>query len=156
MTDSQVREARAEGLPAVGAAWLRLQNFHQGLGLAFPIETGAAEAWLASFQRTIGRFSFLWVIGEVGKPTAFLLARVKQSPAFLGGMQVGEIRDLYVDASLRGSGAGTQLVDMAMHKFQERGVHSVEVQIQAGNEAGLAFWIKQGFKQDLTLVRKVF
>ncbi|MEX2160779.1 MAG: GNAT family N-acetyltransferase [Anaerolineales bacterium] len=152
MADLQVREATPADLPAVGTAWSHLQEFHQGLGLAFPVDS---EKWLASFQRTLGRFSFLWVVGEAGKPVAFLLARVKQSPAFLGGMQVGEISDLYVDESLRGSGAGTQLVEAAMRKLQELGVHSVEVQIQAGNEAGLDFWIKQGFKPDLTLVRKV-
>jgi ribosomal protein S18 acetylase RimI-like enzyme len=84
-----------------------------------------------------------------------LLARVKQSPAFLGGIQVGEVSDLYVDETLRGSGAGTQLVETAMRKFHELKVHSVEVQVQAGNDAGLAFWSKQGFQTDLTLVRKV-
>jgi ribosomal protein S18 acetylase RimI-like enzyme len=154
MAELQVRESTAGDLHGVGAAWLKLQRFHQSLGMAFPVEDGDQEKWLASFQRTLGRFSFLWVIGESGNPNAFLLARLKQSPAFLGGVLVGEISDLYVDESLRGSGAGTQLVDVAAQKFQELNVHSVEVQIQAGNDAGLAFWIKQGFKQDLTLVRK--
>jgi GNAT superfamily N-acetyltransferase len=68
---------------------------------------------------------------------------------------VGEISDLYVDESLRGSGAGAQLVEMAMAKFAELNVHSVEVQILAGNTGGSGFWLKQGFKPDLTLVRKV-
>lgn len=155
MPEAQVREATAEDLPAVGAAWLQLQQFHRSLGMDFPLEEAAIEKWLASFQRTLGRFSFLWVIGEPAKPAAFLLARVKQSPAYLGGVQVGEISDLYADESLRGSGAGTQLVQTAMQKFRELKVHSVEVQVQAGNDAGLAFWSKQGFDQDLTLVRKV-
>lgn len=154
MAELRVREAAPEDLPAVGAAWLKLQRFHQSLGLAFSVGEGIQEKWLASFQRTLGRFSFLWVVGEPGKPTAFLLARLKQSPAFLGGLLVGEISDLYVEESLRGSGAGTQLAEVAMRKFRELGVHSIEVQIQAGNDSGLAFWIKQGFKQDLTLVRK--
>lgn len=155
MSELAVREAASEDLPAVGRAWLQLQKFHQSLGMDFPIDETAPEKWLSSFQRTLGRFSFLWVVGEPAQAVAFLLARVKQSPAFLGGGQVGEISDLYVDESLRGSGAGTQLVQTAMQKFRELKVHSVEVQVQAGNEAGLAFWEKQGFATDLTLVRKV-
>ncbi len=155
MAELQVRVATAGDLAAVGAAWSKLQEFHRSLGLAFPLPEDAAQKWLDSFQRTFGRFSFLWVMGPKDQVNAFLLARVKQSPAFLGGVQVGDISDLYVDESLRGSGAGTRLVETAMHKFEELGLHSVEVQVQAGNNAGLEFWTKQGFHQDLTLVRKV-
>ncbi len=116
---------------------------------------GAAEKWTDSFLRTLGRFSFLWVAEQDDMLQAFLLARVKQSPAFLGAVQVGEISDLFVGEVLRGSGVASQLVDEATKKFRELGVHSVEVQIQTGNQAGLDFWIKQDFKLDLTLVRKV-
>ncbi|MEX2144550.1 MAG: GNAT family N-acetyltransferase [Anaerolineales bacterium] len=155
MAKLSVRQAEAEDLAAVAAAWTKLQVLHRSLGLAFTFPPDAAEQWLASFQRTLGRFSFLWVIGPLGQPDAFLLARIKQSPAFLGGVQVGEISDLYVANSLRGSGAGTALAKTAMRKFQELGLHSVEVQVLAGNESGLAFWVKLGFAQDLSLVRKV-
>lgn len=155
MDEPQIREATPEDLPSVGAAWRKLQEFHLTLGLAFPLGSDSADKWLASFQRTLGRFSFLWVVGKTGQVSAFLLARVKQSPSFLGGMQVGEISDLYVDDSLRGSGIGTRLVETAMHKLSEIGVHSVEVQIQSGNDAGLVFWEKLGFKKDLALVRKL-
>lgn len=150
-----IRAAAEADLPAVAALWQRLDEYHRGLGLAFPHTEGAAEKWTDSFRRTLGRFSFLWVAEQDAKLQAFLLARVKQSPAFLGGVQVGEISDLFVDESLRGSGIASQLVDEAMKKFQELGVHSVEVQVQAGNQAGLDFWLKQDFKTDLTLVRKV-
>lgn len=155
MAELQVRQAATEDLVAVAAAWNKLQEFHRSLGLAFPLHADASERWLASFQRTLSRFSFLWVVGLPGQADAFLLARVKQGPPFLGAVQVGEISDLYVDDSLRGSGAGTALVETALRKFEELGVHSVEVQVQAGNEAGLEFWVKQGFVRDLTLVRKV-
>ena len=155
MAELQVRQAATGDFVAVAAAWNKLQEFHRTLGLAFTLHADASERWLASFQRTLGRFSFLWVVGPPGQADAFLLARVKQSPPFLGAVQVGEISDLYVDDSLRGSGTGTALVETALRKFEELGLHSVEVQIQAGNAAGLDFWVKQGFFQDLTLVRKM-
>jgi ribosomal protein S18 acetylase RimI-like enzyme len=155
MPELQVREAAAGDLAAVGAAWLKLQEYHRSLGLAFLLPEDAVDKWLDSFQRTLGRFSFLWVIGKAGAADAFLLARVKQSPAYLGGVQVGEISELYVDESLRGSGAGKLLAEAALNKFGELNLHSVEVQVQAGNHGGLAFWLRQGFKQDLTLVRQV-
>jgi len=153
MNELTLREAGEADLPAVAELWHRLDAYHRGLGLAFPESQGAAEKWLASFKRTLGRFSFLWLAEVGGTAKAFLLARVKQSPPFLGSVQVGEISDLYVDEGLRGSGIGVRLVKIALKKFSELKVHSVEVQILARNDSGLDFWIKQGFERDLTLVR---
>lgn len=150
-----IRSATEEDLPALADLWHALDRFHRDLGLAFPEVSDAKEQWTASFQRTLGRFSFAWLAEGADGPAAFVLTRLKQSPAFLGGVQVGEISDLYVGESLRGEGVGAQLVAVAMQKFGELGVHSVEVQIQEGNDPGLDFWIKQGFARDLTLVRKV-
>jgi GNAT superfamily N-acetyltransferase len=155
MDEPIVRLAIESDLPFVATAWHQLQDFHTTLGMDFPLTVESRDKWLASFQRSLGRFSFLWIAEDQGQVKAFLLARVKQSPAYLGGVQVGEISDLFVDESLRGSGIGTRLVDTALEKFLELNVYSVEVQIQAGNDSGMAFWEKLGFKQDLTLVRKM-
>lgn len=151
---ASIRQAVEDDLIAVAKLWSRLDHFHRGLGFDFPHPDDTEEKWLASFARTLGRFSFLWLAEEDGEIQAFLLARVKQSPPFLGSVQVGEISDLYVDEGLRGTGTGAKLVQMAMEKFGELDVHSVEVQIQAGNQQGLDFWAKQGFDLDLTQVRK--
>jgi L-amino acid N-acyltransferase YncA len=155
MDEPNVRAATSEDLPAVSALWRNLQEYHLSLGLAFPLETDASDKWISSFQRTLGRFSFLWVGHDRDQVSAFLLARIKQSPAYLGGFQIGEISDLFVADNLRGSGIGTRLAETAIIKLQEVGVHSIEVQIQAGNDGGLAFWQKLDFKTDLTMVRKV-
>jgi GNAT superfamily N-acetyltransferase len=150
-----IRAGNESDLPAAAALWQRLDDYHRSLGLAFPHVDKAAEIWADSFRRTLGRFSFLWLAEQGGVAHGFLMARVKQSPAYLGGLQVGEISDLYVSDELRGGGVASQLVAAALTKFRELGVHSVEVQVQAGNDGGLDFWRKRDFKTDLTLVRKV-
>lgn len=155
MSELSLRAATEQDLPVIASLWGELDRFHRELGLAFPEVEKVEEKWLASFTRTLGRFSFIWLAESDGQIAAFLLARLKQSPAFLGGVQVGEISDLYVDESLRGEGAGAQLVALAMQKFDDLAVHSVEVQILAGNDQGLDFWRKQGFNSDLSQVRKL-
>lgn len=155
MSELSLRAATEQDLPVIASLWGELDRFHRELGLAFPEVEKVEEKWLASFTRTLGRFSFIWLAESDGQIAAFLLARLKQSPAFLGGVQVGEISDLYVDQSLRGEGAGAQLVALAMQKFDDLAVHSVEVQILAGNDQGLDFWRKQGFDSDLSQVRKL-
>ncbi|HSS97226.1 MAG TPA: GNAT family N-acetyltransferase [Terriglobales bacterium] len=156
MSDLLIRDGNETDLVAVARLWQRLNEYHHSLGLKFPQLENAPNLWIDSFRRTLGRFSFLWLAESAGKPQAFLLARVKQSAPFLGAVQVGEISDLFVADELRGAGVASQLVDRAMHKFGELAIHSVEVQIQAGNQTGLDFWLKQDFEPDLTLVRKVF
>ena len=155
MSDLLIRDGNESDLDAVAHLWQLLNRFHHGLGFKFPRSDNAPNQWVDSFRRTLGRFSFLWIAEQDSETQAFLLARVKQSAQYLGGVRVGEISDLYVADELRGAGVASQLVDRAMAKFQELAVHSVEVQIQAGNQAGLDFWLKHDFEPDLTLVRKV-
>lgn len=150
-----VRPAGEDDLSHLADLWSRLQQYHRELGLAFPGSSDAPQKWLDSFRRTLGRFSFAWIAEAEGSPKGFLLARVKQSPGFLGAVQVGEISDLYITDDARAAGIGSRLVEEAMQKFESLGMYSVEVQILSGNDEGIAFWLKRGFKPDLMLVRKM-
>lgn len=155
MSDIQIRAAEEKDLPAIRVLWSQLDRFHRHLGMAFPEIEDAADKWQSSFERTLGRFSFLWLAEKDGEVAAFLLARVKQSPAYLGSVQIGEISDLFVAEKFRGNEIGEKLVEIAMKKFQELKMYSVEVQIQAGNDRGLVFWQNQAFDLDLSQVRKI-
>lgn len=152
----QLRTATTQDLPAIRCLWQHLTEFHTTLGLAFSGGEKAALAWQASFERTLGRFSFLWVAELEANVEGFLLARVKHTPAYLGSALVGEISDLWVEPVLRRQGAAAGLVQRAMQEFHNLSVHSVEVQIMAANQEGLAFWQKQGFTPELIQVRHCF
>ena len=155
MIEIQIRVAEEDDLAAVRNLWGQLDRFHHDLGMAFPEIQEADKKWQSSFERTLGRFSFLWLAESNSEIGAFLLARIKQSPAYLGSLQVGEISDLFVAKHFRGQQVAARLVGEAMQKFGELDLHSVEVQIQAGNDRGADFWEKQGFDLDLSQVRKV-
>jgi GNAT superfamily N-acetyltransferase len=150
-----VRIGTEKDLRAVGLLWGELTRYHISVGYHFPINENTIDDWIASFSRTLGRFSFLWVAEQEGEVTAFLLGRLKRTPTYLGGVLVGEISDLFVSDSLRGQGIGKQLVAVAMQHFSQQNVHSVEVQIMAGNESGIAFWNSLGFQNDVILVRRM-
>jgi len=148
------REGTPMDLPAAAALWRKLQEYHAGLGLAFPVTDEAQAGWLASFEKTLGRFSFLWVADLDGRVAGFLLARIKRAPAFLSGQMVGEISDLWVEPELRGQHAGERLVNLATQKLHDLNVHSIEVQIMAQNESGIAFWKSQGYDVEIVQVRR--
>jgi ribosomal protein S18 acetylase RimI-like enzyme len=154
MTTS-IRPATPQDFSAVCKLWQCLTNFHRSIGLAFISDDldQATAAWQASFERTLGRFSFLWVAETERGTQGFLLARLKRAPAYLGGELIGEISDLWVDPELRHQGVAAALVQFAMQQFQTLQVHSVEVQIMAANTQAIAFWQAQGFKPELLQVR---
>ena len=150
-----VRPGTATDLQAVGLLWNKLNDFHLSIGMHFSADDTSADAWIASFSRTLGRFTHLWVAEQDDQICGFLLARLKKTPAYLGGVLVGEISDLYINDDLRGQGTGRLLVDKAMQYFVTENVHSVEVQIMAQNKPGLSFWNSLGFTDDIVLVRKM-
>jgi GNAT superfamily N-acetyltransferase len=150
-----VRSGTDNDLRAVGLLWRKLNEFHHSIGMKFAADDNSTDEWIASFSRTLGKYSFLWVAEQGTELSAFILCRIKKIPAYLGGMLVGEISDLYVSEALRGQGTGRLLVNMAMQYFKTQNVHSVEVQILARNESGLAFWNSLGFLQDVVLVRRM-
>jgi ribosomal protein S18 acetylase RimI-like enzyme len=150
-----VRSGTDNDLRAVGQLWRKLNQYHRTVGLNFPETRTVVEEWIASFERTLGRFSFLWVAEEGSEIQGFLLGRLKKAPAYLGGVLIGEISDLYVGEELRGQGIGRELVDTAMQHFRSFKVHSVEVQVMSQNESGIAFWNSLGFKEEVVLVRRM-
>jgi ribosomal protein S18 acetylase RimI-like enzyme len=150
-----VRVGTLDDLQTVGLLWRKLNDYHLSIGMHFRVDDTSVETWLDSFTRTLGRFSFLWVTDQEGEISAFLLGRLKKTPAYLGGVMVGEISDLYVSDKLRGQGIGKQLVSTAMQHFKNQSIHSVEVQIMTQNVSGLAFWNSLGFQNDVILVRQM-
>ncbi len=154
MSEVVCRRAEKEDLPAVGRLWAKLDAFHRSLGLSFPQPEQAERAWLDSFERSLGRFSFVWV-GEVdGSICAFLLARLKRVPAYLGGAMVGEISDLYVAEGLRGQKVGARLSAMAVEHLLSLNVQSIEVQVLEHNQGALSFWQEMGFQPELIQLRR--
>jgi ribosomal protein S18 acetylase RimI-like enzyme len=153
VSDAVVRLMRLEDLPEVEALWMQYDSYHHSLGLAFPQPELAAAAWRASFERTLGRFSYVWVAEKDGIVAGFLLARLKRTPAFLGGVLVGEISDLYVSDSLRRQKVGSRLAAAAIETLRAQRVHSIEVQVLQRNTGAMAFWQEQGFNAELTQFR---
>ena len=155
MDGIQYRQAEQIDLPNVARIWKKYEAFHNSLGLAFTNPPEAESAWLGSFERTLGRFSFLWVAEQGKDLVAFLLARLKRAPGYLGGVMVGEISDLFVEEAVRNRGVGANLVKLAVDHLSTQQVHSIEVQVLVQNQLAIAFWRKLGFRDELLQLRWV-
>ena len=153
MSDITYRVATEDDFPIVKKYYANLDGLFRQLGLLLPEPDDVGQAWLDSFQRTLGRFSKLWVAELDGEVVAFLLARVKRTPPFMGGVLVGELADEWVEPVARRIGIADKLCRYGFEWLREMEVHSVEIRILKGNEASWAMLEPMGFKPELTQYR---
>ena len=70
------------------------------------------------FRRTLGRFSVLYVCEVDGEMVGFIVARLKRVPEYLGGVMVGELKDMWVEPKVRRLGIGEKLLRLAIEWCQ--------------------------------------
>ena len=141
----RIRPAESGDLSRVLELWSALVATEQALGAPIRADQNAPQSWLASFERHLGRFSFLWVAEDDGKVLGFLLARLKTRPAYVGGELIGEICSIFVDPALRRRRSGQALLRAAVDALKASGASSIEVEAHEGNAAARQFWESQGF-----------
>ena len=153
MSEITYRVATEDDFPIVKKYYSKLDGLFRQLGLLLPEPDDVGQAWLDSFQRTLDRFSKLWVAELDGEVVAFLLARVKRTPPFMGGVLVGELADEWVEPQARRIGIADKLCRYGFAWLREMEVHSVEIRILKGNDASWAMLKPMGFKPELTQYR---
>lgn len=153
MSEVTYRVAVEDDYPIVKTYYEKLDGLFRKLNLRLPKPDDVGQAWLDSFQRTLGRYSKLWVAELDGEVVAFLLARVKRAPPFMGGVLVGELADEWVEPHARRMGVADKLCRYGFEWLREMEVHSVEIRILKGNDASWAMLEPMGFSHELTQYR---
>jgi GNAT superfamily N-acetyltransferase len=105
------------------------------------------------FKRTLGRFSALYVAEYEGEVVGFIVARLKRVPEYLGGVMVGELKDMWVEHKVRRLGIGEQLLRLAIGWCKQQNVYSCEAQILVGNEPIIKLVEYLGMKKELYQLR---
>jgi ribosomal protein S18 acetylase RimI-like enzyme len=153
MSDVSYREVQESDFPIIVEMFTTLNNYFYQIGYRLPNPQNAGELWLDSFRRTLGRFSNVFVAEVEDKVVGFMLCRLKRVPAYMGGVMVGELSDMWIDASARRLGIGDRLSRLAMDWMRQQGAHSVEIQILRDNEASWKLYERMGFQLEFRLVR---
>jgi GNAT superfamily N-acetyltransferase len=122
-------------------------------GLMLSLSDDGADKWAEGMHSTLGRFAILAVAEEEGKLIGFAHGALKFLPDYLGSYRTGVITHVFVRPSHRRQDVGSKLVVMLEEWFEEKKVHSVELQVISGNPAK-DFWEKAGYIQELVQYRK--
>ncbi len=143
------REAREADFHTIVIQYGKVDQFLRLFTYTFPEVENVGELWLDMFRRTLGRFSVLYVAELQEKIVGFIVARVKRVPEYLGGVMVGELKDMWVEPEVRRLGIGEKLLRMAIEWCREQKVYSVEAQILMGNEPIIKLVEYLGMKKEL-------
>jgi len=147
------REAVEADYPAVIQMYDELDKFLRKFTYSFPEVENVGELWFDTFRRTLGRFSGLYVSEYHGEVVGFIIARVKRVPAYLGGVMVGELKDMWVKPEVRRFGIGEKLLRLAIEWCHRQDVHSLEAQILLGNDPIIELVQYLGMKPELYQMR---
>jgi ribosomal protein S18 acetylase RimI-like enzyme len=151
------REATEADFPVIQRMYEQLNSFFYQVGYRLPHPDNVGEIWLDSFRRTLGRFSNVHV-AEIESDGAkqvvgFMLCRLKRVPAYMGGVMVGELSDMWIDERARRMGIGDKLSRLAMEWMRQQGAHSIEIQVLKENEASWKLYERMGFKLEFRVGR---
>jgi ribosomal protein S18 acetylase RimI-like enzyme len=150
------RLAVESDFPIMTEMYTKLNDHFYRLGYRLPHPENVGQAWLETIRRTLGRFSNAWVAEIDGRAIGFILCRVKRVPAYMGGVLVGELSDEWIEPEARRRGIADQLCRIALDWLREQGVHSVEIQVLASNEASWNMLSQIGFKLEFRVGRLVW
>ncbi len=152
-SDVVYREATEADFPAVANLYVKLDSLLRLHTYTFPEVENVGELWLDMFKRTLGRFSVLYVSELDGEIVGFIVARVKRVPEYLGGVMVGELKDMWVEHKVRRLGIGEMLLRLAIEWCRSQNVYSCEAQILVGNEPIINLVEYLGMKKELFQLR---
>jgi len=147
------RLVREDDFPIIKEMYTKLNSYFYKLGYRLPHPENVGDVWLDSFRRTLGRFSNVFIAEINGKVVGFMLCRIKRVPQYMGGVLVGELSDMWIEAEARRMGIGDKLSRLALDWLHEQGVHSVEIQVLRDNEASWKLYDRMGFKREFRVGR---
>jgi RimJ/RimL family protein N-acetyltransferase len=153
MSDPICRLATQKDFPAVAEMYTRLDALMRRMGMTLPSPEDVGQAWIKSFQRTLGRFSFLHVAEIDGELVGFTLSVIKRVPPHRGGVIVGEITDMWINPAARRTRVGEEIARVAIQLLLEQGVHSIEARFLVRNDPVWRLAESLGFHLELRTAR---
>ncbi len=154
MPEVTLRPAEERDLPRIKEFYLLLNDHFYKTGYHLPQPEDLGEAYLDSFRRTLGRFTNAWMAElDDGTVAGYILCRIKRTPAYFGGVMVGELSDMWIIPEARRLHIGDRLVRTAIEWLREQGVHSIEIQVLNANEISWNLFQRLGFQLEFRVAR---
>jgi ribosomal protein S18 acetylase RimI-like enzyme len=160
------RTATEADFPIIMEMYELLNAYFYQMGYHLPHPENVGQVWLDSFRKTLGRFSNVFLAempvyadAEESEPVGslriagFMLCRLKRVPAYMSGVIVGELSDMWIIPEARRMGLGDKLSRLAIDWLRSQGAHSIEIQVLRDNEASWKLYDRMGFQLEYRVGR---
>ncbi|MEM7788816.1 MAG: GNAT family N-acetyltransferase [Bacteroidota bacterium] len=145
-----VRVARPSDLPVALSLWEALHRAHEALDPRYRLGADAGLRWSNDFRTwTRSATDRVWLALD-GGPVGLLTGHLYEPAPTFAPFSMVYVDDLYVAPAARGAGVATALLDAARAWGREEGATQLRAGVLARNEAGRAFWARQG-TEDLSV-----
>ena len=144
--DVHYRLITEDDYPIIREMYAKLNTYFYNLGYLLPQPDNVEQVWFESFQRTLGRFSNIFIAEIKAEVVGFMLCRIKRVPQYMGGVLVGELSDMWIVSKARRLGIGDKLSRLSIKWLREQGAHSIEIQVLRDNEASWKLYERMGFQ----------
>ncbi|MBU7014651.1 MAG: GNAT family N-acetyltransferase [Theionarchaea archaeon] len=147
--------AQHQHIPEIVEIWKELMDFHEQINPIF----GRGKKGHVHYQMHLDKMmdsdrAQVLVAVDQGTVVGYSLALVLEIPPILTYSKRGFISDVAVSSGYRRKGIGTEIVARILDWFDSQDISQIQVQVACKNEIGYNFWKKQGFEEDLFVLRK--
>ncbi len=143
----EIVKAGREHIEGILEIWNELMLLHEKLDRSFETVDEAREIYWIFLETNLKNEDFLTLAAlEGGIVTGYAVSCINTEPRLFRLMPRGEIIDIAVRSGYRGKGTGKAILEEIKKWFTEKGISRIELHAAAGNERGLEFWRKSGFR----------
>ncbi len=141
-------------LDEVAELFRKLYDLSDSQGSLMPLAENGEQIWRRGIEKTLGRFSQIYVAAMSEQVIGFAWGSLKMLPEYVGGHVVGHINAIYVLPEFKQQGIGRELIGRLEEWFRSRKARSFELHVFHQNDPGLAFWESLDYKKELYQMRK--
>lgn len=148
-----VRDAGPDDVDVLVALYRELEAEQAALRPLWPLADGLDEPVAESLAAAIGDGEVTVLVGMIdGHPLGFLYASAEPLLAQAGGAQVGTVRLIYTDPAARGVGVGAAMMELALGRMREAGLHWFDARVSPGHRSAKNFFEAHGFSARLIVM----
>jgi ribosomal protein S18 acetylase RimI-like enzyme len=136
-----IRDARESELDALATVWY--DAWQDGHAAVVPAELTRRRTWDRFRERLEAALAEVRVAGPVGAPVGFSM------------LKGGELYQLFVASSARGSGAAAALIADAEARLSARGFGTAFLTVAIGNDRAARFYEKCGWHRAGTVIEEL-
>ena len=138
---SPIRDAQESELDALASVWY--DAWQDGHAAVVPAELAQRRTWGRFRERLQNALEEVRVAGPVGAPVGFSM------------LKDGELYQLFVASSTRGSGVAAALIADAEARLSARGFETAFLTVAIGNDRAARFYEKCGWHRTGTVIEEL-